>query len=113
MTNKIDSYKNLIEYLEINFETFTNTQKYLTNYLIANINDVAFLTADEIAEKVNTTPSSVVRFAKQIGYHGYPELQKDLQNLSSSSQFLEEPEYQKTGNKDFFLFHLLHQVILA
>jgi len=81
VTNKIDSYKNLIEYLEINFETFTNTQKYLTNYLIANINDVAFLTADEIAEKVNTTPSSVVRFAKQIGYHGYPELQKDLQNL--------------------------------
>jgi len=42
---------------------------------------VAFLTADEIAEKVNTTPSSVVRFAKQIGYRGYPELQKDLQNL--------------------------------
>jgi len=81
MNKKIESYKNLIEYLEINFETFTHTQKHLTNYLISNINDVAFFTADEIAEKVNTTPSSVVRFAKQIGYRGYPELQKDLQNL--------------------------------
>ena len=81
MNKKIKSYKNLIEYLEINFETFTNTQKDLTNYLISNINNVAFFTTDEIAEKVNTTPSSVVRFAKQIGYHGYPELQKDLQNL--------------------------------
>ena len=81
MNKKIESYKNLIEYLEINFETFTHTQKHLTNYLLSNINDVAFLTADEIAEKVNTTPSSVVRFAKQIGYRGYPELQKDLQNL--------------------------------
>ncbi len=81
MNKKIKSYKNLIEYLEINFETFTNTQKDLTNYLISNINNVAFFTADKIAEKVNSTPSSVVRFAKQIGYRGYPELQKDLQNL--------------------------------
>jgi DNA-binding MurR/RpiR family transcriptional regulator len=81
MNKKIKSYKNLIEYLEINFETFTNTQKDLTNYLISNINNVAFFTTDKIAEKVNSTPSSVVRFAKQIGYRGYPELQKDLQNL--------------------------------
>lgn len=81
MNKKIKSYKNLIEYLEIKFETFTNTQKDLTNYLISNINDVAFFTADTIAEKVNSTPSSVIRFAKRIGYRGYPELQKDLQNL--------------------------------
>jgi DNA-binding MurR/RpiR family transcriptional regulator len=81
MNKKIKSYKNLIEYLEIKFETFTNTQKDLTNYLISNINDVAFFTADKIAEKVNSTPSSVIRFAKRIGYRGYPELQKDLQNL--------------------------------
>jgi len=81
MNKKIKSYKNLIEYLEINFETFTNTQKDLTNYLISNINNVAFFTADKIAEKVNSTPSSVIRFAKRIGYRGYPELQKDLQNL--------------------------------
>ena len=81
MNKKIKSYKNLIEYLEIKFETFTNTQKDLTNYLISNINNVAFFTADKIAEKVNSTPSSVIRFAKRIGYRGYPELQKDLQNL--------------------------------
>lgn len=81
MNKKIKSYKNLIEYLEIKFETFTNTQKDLTNYLISNINNVAFFTADKIAEEVNSTPSSVIRFAKRIGYRGYPELQKDLQNL--------------------------------
>ena len=81
MNKKIKSYKNLIEYLEIKFETFTNTQKDLTNYLISNINDVAFFTADKIAEEVNSTPSSVIRFAKRIGYRGYPEFQKDLQNL--------------------------------
>lgn len=81
MNKKIKSYKNLIEYLEIKFETFTNTQKDLTNYLISNINNVAFFTADKIAEEVNSTPSTVIRFAKRIGYRGYPELQKDLQNL--------------------------------
>ena len=99
MNKKIESYKNLIEYLEINFETFTHTQKDLTNYLLSNINDVAFLTADEIAEKVNTTSSSVVRFAKQIGYRGYPELQKDLQNLIIDKiSVVEELETNKKFN---------------
>jgi DNA-binding MurR/RpiR family transcriptional regulator len=99
MNKKIKSYKNLIEYLEIKFETFTNTQKDLTNYLISNINDVAFFTADKIAEKVNSTPSSVIRFAKRIGYRGYPELQKDLQNLIMDKiSVVEELETNKKFN---------------
>jgi len=73
--------KNIIEYLETNFEKFTPTQKRLANYLISNADEASFLTADEMAAKINTTPSTIVRFAKEIGYNGYPDLQKDLQKL--------------------------------
>ncbi len=73
--------KNLKEYLETHFEQFTQTQKRLANYLLSNTDEASFLTADEIAAEINTTSSSVVRFAKEIGYSGYPELQKELREL--------------------------------
>ena len=73
--------KNIIEYLETSFEDFTTTQKKLADYILSNYHEVLFFTADELASKINTTSSSVVRFAKGIGYSGYPDLQKDLRKL--------------------------------
>ena len=77
MTPKID----ITNILEKSFNKFTPTQKNLANYILSNKDEASFLTTDEMASKINTTPSSVVRFAKIIGYSGYPELQKDLQKL--------------------------------
>jgi len=79
--SKIERDKNLIDYLETNFEKFTPTQKRLANYLISHTDEASFLTADEMAVEIDTTSSTVVRFAKEIGYSGYPDLQKDLQKL--------------------------------
>ena len=81
MNSSAGSGKNLIDYLETNFEKFTPTQKHLANYLISHTDEASFLTADEMAVEINTTSSTVVRFAKEIGYSGYPNLQKDLQKL--------------------------------
>lgn len=81
MDSKVRPDKSLIEYLETNFEKFTPTQKALANYLLSSTDEAPFLTADEMAAKINTTSSTVVRFAKEIGYNGYPDLQKDLQKL--------------------------------
>lgn len=81
MDSKVTPDRNLIEYLETNFEKFTSTQKALANYLLSSTDEAPFLTADEMAAKINTTSSTVVRFAKEIGYSGYPDLQKDLQKL--------------------------------
>lgn len=56
-------------------------KKVLANYLIENLIEAAFLNADEMAKKVDTTPSSVVRFAKEIGFRGFPDLQSCLRKL--------------------------------
>ena len=78
---KTAPHDGLTRYLVANFDQFTPTQRALANYLLANLDEASFLTADEMAAKINTTSSTVVRFAKEIGYGGYPELQKDLRKL--------------------------------
>ena len=73
--------KNLKDYLEENFQSFTHTQKRVAHYLLSNTDEASFLTADEMAAKIHTTSSTVVRFARELGYSGYPDLQKDLRTL--------------------------------
>jgi len=82
MINKqIESYQNLLYFLERNYYGYTPTQKRVANFLLSHTSEASYLTTDELSLKVNTTPSSIVRFAKRIGYNGYPELQRDLGKL--------------------------------
>jgi len=67
--------------LEKNYKRLTTTQKNISNYIISNLFEIAFLNTDDLASRVNTTPSSIVRFAKTIGFHGFPELQKKIQEI--------------------------------
>ncbi|MCD6420692.1 MAG: MurR/RpiR family transcriptional regulator [Synergistetes bacterium] len=95
----------ILSVLEENFDKFTPTKKLLANYILSNSHEAAFLTADEMASKVNTTPSTVVRFAKEIGYTGYPEMQRDLQMLlinkiSAIGQLKRAEQYSLPGLKN-------------
>ena len=71
----------LTQHLEDNFEFLTAAKKRLARYILSYTNEAAFLTADEFAAKTGTAASTVVRFAKELGYSGYPTLQKDLQRV--------------------------------
>ena len=81
MRVEIKPKERLMSFLEDNFEKFTPTQKRLADYLLSNQYEASFLTADEMAAEIDTAPSTVVRFAKDIGYGGYPGLQKHLRKL--------------------------------
>ncbi|RLC39320.1 MAG: hypothetical protein DRH33_03155 [Candidatus Nealsonbacteria bacterium] len=83
MVDNIKDTINIIDYLEFHFEEFTPTQKRISDYILSNYQEVLFLTAEELALKINTTSSSVVRFAQEIGYNGYPDFRKNLRNLIS------------------------------
>jgi len=78
---KIRSGEKLIKYFEKNFDNFTPTQKVLANYLTTNIDEAVFLTADEISDKINTVPSTITRFAKEIGLSGFPEMKNKLREI--------------------------------
>jgi DNA-binding MurR/RpiR family transcriptional regulator len=58
------------------FESFSRSQKAIARYIIDHLEEVGYLSAEELGQKGNTSSSTVVRFAQSLGFAGYPELQK-------------------------------------
>jgi len=58
------------------FERFSRSQKAIARYIIDHLEEVGYLSAEELGQKGGTSSSTVVRFAQSLGFTGYPELQK-------------------------------------
>jgi DNA-binding MurR/RpiR family transcriptional regulator len=50
----------------------------LADFLLDSYAHAAFLTATELAHALDVDPATVVRFSQQLGYRGYPELQREV-----------------------------------
>ena len=61
------------------YVTLSKSHRKIADYILSNYDKVAFMTASALGKHVNISESTVVRFASSIGYEGYPELQKELQ----------------------------------
>lgn len=61
--------------------TFSKGQKRLANYIMTSYDKAVFLTAARLGKAVAVSESTVVRFAMQLGYDGYPEFQEALEEL--------------------------------
>jgi DNA-binding MurR/RpiR family transcriptional regulator len=57
----------------------TNYQKKVAQYMLKNYNDAAFYTLEELANKVGVSTTTVIRFARSLGYSGYSEMQRHIQ----------------------------------
>lgn len=53
----------------------------IASYIIDHYDSAAFITASRLGDTVGVSESTVVRFACALGFEGYPELQKKLQEL--------------------------------
>ena len=71
----------LIGRIEAKYEKMSKGQKRLAEYVKENYDKAVFLTAARLGEIVGVSESTVVRFATQLGYRGYPEFQKALEEL--------------------------------
>lgn len=71
----------LLVRLNKNYKTLSKGQKQLAAYITENYDRAAFITASKMGRIVGMSESTVVRFAYALGYDGYPELQKSLQEL--------------------------------
>lgn len=60
---------------------FSKGQKKIASYILTNYDKAAFMTASRLGKTVEVSESTVVRFAVELGYAGYPEMQKTLQEL--------------------------------
>jgi len=61
--------------------SFSKGQKALSRYITEFYDKAAFMTAGRLGKTVGVSESTVVRFAVELGYSGYPEMQKALQDM--------------------------------
>ncbi len=63
---------------------FSKGQRLIAKYIEEHYDKVAFMTASRLGATVGVSESTVVRFATEIGYSGYPELQQAMQEMIRS-----------------------------
>ena len=71
----------LLMRIEEKYPHLSKGQKRLADYVCKNYDKAVFLTAAKLGEIVGVSESTVVRFAIQLGYKGYPGFQKALEEL--------------------------------
>ena len=71
----------LILRIEEKYAKMSKGQRRLADYVCQNYDKAVFLTAAKLGETVGVSESTVVRFAIQLGYKGYPGFQKALEEL--------------------------------
>lgn len=72
---------NLLVRIQKKYKTFSKGQKNLADYIIKNYDKAVFLTAARLGKEVGVSESTTVRFATQLGYKGFPEFHRALEEL--------------------------------
>ena len=71
----------VLKKIEESYISFSKRQKLLADYIVKNYDKAAFMTAAKLGVAVGVSESTVVRFATELGYKGYPGFQKALEEL--------------------------------
>jgi DNA-binding MurR/RpiR family transcriptional regulator len=73
--------QDLMRMIQVKFPRLSKGQKLIAEYILKHYDKAAFMTAAKLGVSVGVSESTVVRFANELGYSGYPKLQKALQEL--------------------------------
>ena len=73
--------KDLFSLINEKLSSFSKGHKLIANYMIAHYDKAAFMTASKLGNTVGVSESTVVRFATELGYEGYPQMQKAMQEM--------------------------------
>lgn len=76
--------KNVQTRIDAVYSSLSKGHKRIADYIKLNYDKAAFMTAAKLGEATSVSESTVVRFASHLGYDGYPQLQKHLQETVKS-----------------------------
>lgn len=103
--------ESILKKIELGYDNFSKGQKAIADYVTKHYDKVAYMTAAKLGEIANVSESTVVRFACELGFDGYPEFRRNLRKLVRTSltsfQRIEVSD-SVLGDKD-----ILTQVILS
>ena len=70
----------LLKKIEDRLSGFSKSQKLIANFILQHYEKAAYMTALKLGSAVGVSESTVVRFAIELGFEGYPQLQRSLQS---------------------------------
>ena len=71
----------ILSILQSRVPTFSKGQRLIAKYIMEFYDKAAFMTANRLGKTVGVSESTVVRFAVELGYEGYPQMQKAMQEM--------------------------------
>lgn len=75
------NHNDILSILQAKAPTFSKGQRLLARYITESYDKAAFMTAGKLGKTVGVSESTVVRFAVELGYDGYPTMQKAMQAM--------------------------------
>lgn len=74
-------HNSILAILQSNEPTFSKGQRRISRFIMESYDKAAFMTASKLGKAVGVSESTVVRFAMELGYDGYPGMQKAMQEM--------------------------------
>ena len=71
----------ILTILQAKAPTFSKGQRLIARYITEAYDKAAFMTANKLGKTVGVSESTVVRFAVDLGFDGYPSMQKAMQEM--------------------------------
>lgn len=71
--------KKILGYLDDNYDSFSKSFKKIADYIRYNQSIVSFISINQLAKETDTSPATITRFSKNLGFRGYPDFQKIFQ----------------------------------
>ena len=71
----------VLQLLEQKMDALTSAQRKVADYILKNPTEVAFMTIEQLSGLIGVSVASVMRLAYSLGYNGYAQFQKDLQEI--------------------------------
>ena len=84
---------NLLQYIRQNYESFTEGEKRIADYLLCKNGEIIEMSAKEIGDVTNTSAPTVVRFSKKLGFNSLNEMKIKLSISLTNDKNKEEFDY--------------------
>lgn len=92
---------NIFERIDKSYGSFSKSQRLIADFVLSDYSLASTMTAAKLAETVKVSESTVVRFATELGYDGYPEFVGELMEyIRSESTLIKRTESLSTIMKD-------------
>jgi len=72
---------NILDQIELNFDSLSRKQQKIAQYLMENRNKVGFMSLKEMSAKIKVSEVTILNFCKSIGVDSFVQLKKDFQNV--------------------------------